>query len=168
MTQIQLNDTGSRRKIKHNLKIDMTPMVDLGFLLITFFIFTSTMSESKGLNLYMPKDGPLSNQAASKAMTLFLKSNDRVEYYFGKWQDAFVGSNIKTTNYHQQYGLGKVIREKQRLLGSSKDELLVLIKPTKESTYNNLIDALDEMSNNGIKKYAILDLSPDEKAFLQQ
>ena len=73
MAQIQLNQTGSKTKPTHNLKIDMTPMVDLGFLLITFFIFTSAISESKGLNLYMPKDGPNTNQPASKALTLFFK-----------------------------------------------------------------------------------------------
>lgn len=168
MAQIQLNQTGSKTKFTHSLKIDMTPMVDLGFLLITFFIFTSAISESKGLNLYMPKDGPNTNQPASKALTLFLKSNDQIEYYSGRWQDAVDGSKMSTTDYHQQYGIGKIIREKQRLLGSLKDELMILIKPTKESTYNNLIDVLDEMTINGIKKYAILDLSAEEKAFFKQ
>ena len=75
---------------------------------------------------------------------------------------------MSTTDYHQQYGIGKIIREKQRLLGSLKDELMILIKPTKESTYNNLIDALDEMTINGVKKYAILDLSAEEKASFKQ
>ncbi len=70
--------------------------------------------------------------------------------------------------YDLQNGLGKIIREKQKALGIAKDELMLMIKPTDASTYNNIINLLDEVQINAIKKYAILKLSPEEKAFLEQ
>ncbi len=168
MTQIQSTDGSAKKYKKHNLKIDMTPMVDLGFLLITFFIFTASMSESKGMNLYMPVDGPVNNQPESKALTVLLKGSDSIYYYSGKWQDAISGKNLRITNYDVHNGLGKIIREKQKALGIAKDELMLMIKPTDASTYNNIINLLDEVQINAIKKYAILELSPEEKAFLEQ
>src|SRR6202000_3205928 len=75
---------GVKKGKKLSTRVDLTPMVDLGFLLITFFIFTTTMSRPKALNLHEPKDGPPTEYAASHVITLILGKNDKVFYYEGE------------------------------------------------------------------------------------
>jgi hypothetical protein len=66
-------------------------------------------------------------------------------------------------------GIGRIIREKQKQMdaaGQDRSTLVVLIKPGAEACYNNIVNALDEMMINGVKKYAIVDPTPDERLFL--
>ena len=72
---------GVRRMIKHNLKIDMTPMVDLGFLLISFFVITTELSRPQAMNFYMPHEGPPSDAAESKTITFLTGANNKLFYY---------------------------------------------------------------------------------------
>src|SRR3954465_6674792 len=78
---------GVKKPKKLSTRVDMTPMVDLGFLLITFFIFTSTMSTPTTLGLNMPKDekDPQKQNEAkeSGSLTILLGKNDNVYYYEG-------------------------------------------------------------------------------------
>ena len=79
---------GVRRQRKHHLRIDMTPMVDLGFLLISFFIITTTMQEPHAMKVYMPHDGPSTPTKTSTTITILTGSNDRLYYYYGEEKDA--------------------------------------------------------------------------------
>jgi len=158
-----------RRSIRKSLRIDMTPMVDLGFLLITFFIFTSSMAEPYATKLYMPADGASAStkQGESGALTVLLGEDNRIYYYEGQWEMATQHKAVLTTNYNLQEGLGKIIRQKQQRLGKDKEELMLLIKPLEESTYANVINVLDEIQINGVKRYAITEPTPEERAFVK-
>ena len=164
---ISADDFPGNKKRNQKLKIDMTPMVDLGFLLITFFIFTTSMGEPMATNLFMPKDGPVSNLSDSTAMTVLLAGQNKIYYYNGKWNNSFNSQQVMLTTYNLSSGLGQVIRDKQNRMGSMKNEMMLLIKPSDESTYNNLINTLDETMINGVKKYLLVNLSPEEKSFLK-
>lgn len=145
MARLQVQPLSTPKKnstLRTSLRIDMTPMVDLGFLLITFFIFTTTMAENKATRLIMPKDGPVTPVPNSTVLTALLASDNRIFVYEGMWKDALAEESIKQTDYHLQEGLGKWIRTKQQTLGSKKPDLLMLIKPGKESTYGNLTATL--------------------------
>ncbi|HYH15903.1 MAG TPA: biopolymer transporter ExbD [Flavisolibacter sp.] len=161
------NTSKKRRSIRKSLRIDMTPMVDLGFLLITFFIFTSSMAEPYVTKLYMPADGMPNKQPQSSALTVLLAKDNRIYFYEGQWEAAMQNKMILTTTYDLQKGLGKIIRQKQQRLGKSKEELMLLIKPLEESTYANIVNILDEVQINGVKRYAIAEATPDEKAFVK-
>ena len=170
--QIQLAETKkTNRKVHPVLRIDMTPMVDLGFLLITFFIFTTTMAEKKSTDLIIPKDGPPIFVKESHTLTALL-TNDKVFVYEGKFEDALHQNKIIVTNYNEYSGIGKLIRQKQQLLQQTdkegKDALTFLIKPTSQSSYKNFMDALDEVTINGVEKYAVVNVSEEEKIFLNQ
>jgi len=146
---------GVKKGKKLSTRVDLTPMVDLGFLLITFFIFTTTMSQPTAMRLNLPKDTEKPEDQnkvkASGALTLLLAKDDKVFYYEGEL--APDGSNFKSANF-------KEIR--QEIINKKKStdpkDFMVIIKPNKESTYKNAVDALDEMTINDVKRYAMVDI----------
>lgn len=159
--------TGAHKK-HHSLKIDMTPMVDLGFLLITFFIFTNSMTESKAMKLFMPTDGIAQYLAQSSAITVLLGKNNEIYYYEGKWNEAIDQKRIIQTNYDVQNGLGKLLRNNLKRSTANQISSMLLIKPGADATYDNIVNVLDEVVINGLAKYAIVELTNEERNFLKQ
>src|SRR4029079_13726717 len=106
---------GVRRAKRLSLKIDMTPMVDLGFLLITFFVVTAQLTDPLAVKLNMPHDGPSTPTPESGTLTVLI-GGDKIFYYHGKWDDAFKNHQILPTSLDLKTGIGKVIREKQQWL----------------------------------------------------
>lgn len=159
---------GVARMKKHSLKTDMTPMVDLGFLLISFFVFTTELSKPLVTDLVMPKEGEPATLGKSNALTILLGKDNAVFYYHGEW-DA---SKVTASSFSVQTGLGQIIREKQKNLdsylvnGEGRAGLMLLIKPGPDATYKNVIDALDETLINQVKKYAIIKPDSEEANYL--
>ncbi len=158
---------GVKKAKKLSTRVDMTPMVDLGFLLITFFIFTTTMSTPTTLDLYMPKDTEkpedLNKAKASGALTIMLGKNDHVYYYEGQLAVSEAENNFKTTNFK---GIRDIIINKKR--NTPVDDLVIIIKPNEESTYKNTVDILDEMTINQIKRFALVDILPIENELIKK
>ncbi|MDZ4844738.1 MAG: biopolymer transporter ExbD [Chitinophagales bacterium] len=182
---------GKSRSKKMSTKIDFTPMVDLGFLLITFFMLTTTLSKPKTMEINMPEKDNITDSTkvkASTALTLILSENDKMYYYFG------IGENgqppeVKTTNFSSK-GIRKILLERNEpqikkinalraklnarqitveefkkeagIVKSDKNALMVLIKSDDKAKYKNLIDILDEMQITSVGKYAIVDITPPE------
>jgi len=158
------------RNKKKQLNIDMTPMVDLGFLLISFFIFTTTMSTPMTLDLFMTSDKPDPHPPKlidDLALTMLLEKDNRIFYYHGRFDDASNKNEVFETSYASSEGIGKVIREKQNTLGAGRKGLMLLIKPATNASYKNLIDALDEVMINDVRKYAVLEPDLQENMFLK-
>lgn len=164
---------GVRRSKKHSTRVDLTPMVDLGFLLITFFIFTTSMSTPKSMKLIMPKDSPDSTTVGlSTALTVIPLKDNKVFYYHGELSEALKTNTYGITNYSLTDGLGQVVRNKQAALdkmspGKRKD-LMLMIKPTPESNYQHLVNVLDEVLINEVKHYAVMDVTDFEKEVITQ
>jgi biopolymer transport protein ExbD len=78
---------GKRRAKKHSTHIDMTPMVDLFCLLLTFFMLTTAFSRPKMMEIALPEPPPPDQKipeiSKDRALTIILDENDRVFYYFG-------------------------------------------------------------------------------------
>ena len=167
---------GFARQKKTRLRIDMTPMVDLGFLLITFFIFTTSMGDNKAMDLCMPDTTPVdppNNLADGLALTLLIGKNNTVYYYNGRFEEAVLRNAIRKTNYSVYSGIGDVIRKKQKAVAVSgiydegRDGIMLLMKPLPAASYRNIVDALDEVLINDMKKYAIVEPSPEETAWME-
>lgn len=158
---------GVHRSKKHSTRVDLTPMVDLGFLLITFFIFTTSMTEPKATRLNMPVDGPYTKSSESGSLTAILLEKNKVFYYHGSLNKAIKNNAWATSSFDFANGIGQVIRQKQAALDRNKtngrNDLVFMIKPLDESAYGNVVDALDEVQINGVDRYAIMDIDPVEK-----
>ncbi len=147
---------GVKKGKKQSTRVDLTPMVDLGFLLITFFIFTTTMAQPTSMNLSMPKDTDKPDENTkvkeSGSLTLMLGKGNVIYYYFGN--DP---ATMQTTGYKD---VRKVILDKKK--STPADDLFIIIKPDKDATYKNAVDIIDEMSINDVTRYAMVDPTADE------
>ncbi|HZW65267.1 MAG TPA: biopolymer transporter ExbD, partial [Hanamia sp.] len=153
---------GVKKSKKKSTRVDLTPMVDLGFLLITFFIFTTTVSQPTSMNLNMPKDTKDPNLDTkvkeSGSLTLLLGKQNVIYYYYGN--DP---ATMQTTGYKN---VRDIILKKK--LSTPANDLFIIIKPDKDATYKNAVDILDEMDINDIPRYAMVDPTPDEYSKIQQ
>ncbi|RYZ47379.1 MAG: biopolymer transporter ExbD [Sphingobacteriales bacterium] len=154
---------GVKKSKKLSTRVDLTPMVDLGFLLITFFIFTTTMSQPTAMKLFLPKDTEKEEEQnkvkESGALSLLLGNKDVVYYYEGTLLPD--GSNFKSTNYKD---VRTVIIDKKK--STNPEDFVVVIKPGPDATYKNTVDILDEMTINEVKRYAMVDLFPIERQMM--
>lgn len=168
MADMDVSDKGGHKKgpgvkksKKKNARVDLTAMVDLGFLLITFFIFTTTMAQPTAMDLLMPKDTPDKEKQqkikASGALTLMLGKQDVIYYYEG--EDP---SKLMPTSYKDVRDI--IIKKKKT---TNPDDFMVVIKPTEDATYKNTVDILDEMTINVVERYALVDIRPDELNFVK-
>jgi len=151
---------GKVRAKKQSTKVDMTPMVDLAFLLLTFFILTSTFNKPKTMEITMPdkvqdeKEQTKINE--NDILNLVLAENDKIYYWTGLTPPAEI------TNYSPD-GVRKLLRDRIK----ENPKMMVLIKPKDESRYNNMVDILDEMDITQMKRFAIVDFTPDDKTIIE-
>jgi biopolymer transport protein ExbD len=152
---VQKKVHGVRRSKKLSTRVDLTPMVDLGFLLITFFIFTTSLSRPTALTMKLPKDVPdniRQKQPVSGVLTLLIAGHDKVFYYE---RDDFTTMQASTFA-----GIRSVILSKKARTKPS--DFMVIVKPTPEASYKNTIQIFDEMNINAVKRYALVDIDPGE------
>jgi biopolymer transport protein ExbD len=161
---------GKKRAKKMSTKIDMTPMVDLAFLLLTFFMLTTTFAKPNVMQLTMPvkktDDVEDTKIKASQAMTILLGKDNKAYYYFGlnTPNDKTVPKpELKVTNYSAD-GIRKVLLERQR----QSPEPIILIKPTEDAKYKNMVDILDEMNITNQKKYALVKVFKDDLDLIKE
>jgi len=152
---------GVRKGKKLSTRVDLTPMVDLGFLLITFFIFTTTMTTPTALHLNLPKDVPVDQRLLAKesqVITLLLGKKDKIYYYEGSDPTKMQESDFK--------GIRTVLLDKKRRTDSTFFQ--VILKPSKDASYKNAVSILDEMKIDAIHHYALVDIDPSEYTLLRQ
>jgi len=158
---------GVKKGKKLSTRVDLTPMVDLGFLLITFFVFTTTMSQATAMNMNEPKDDSTQQLKVknSGAMTILLGKGNQVYYYYGQLEADKVSQQFKSTTFKE---IRKLILDKKN--ATPIDDLMYIIKSDKNSTFKNAIDILDEMTISAVPPghYAEVDMIPLEQMLIRQ
>jgi biopolymer transport protein ExbD len=167
LTASTANTTGKYRRKQLSTRIDLTAMVDLAFLLITFFILTTTLSKSKMFSVAMPDNEGRSEPISEKrTMTICLGKNDQVVSFLGMTEKPL--TEPKISNYDKD-GIRKAIIDlKDQVKKSTGKDVFLLIKPAEHSNYQNLVNTLDELHIAGATGYAIVDITPKEIALLKQ
>ncbi|MBK7309034.1 MAG: biopolymer transporter ExbD [Chitinophagaceae bacterium] len=158
---------GVKKGKKLSTRVDLTPMVDLGFLLLTFFVFTTTMSQSTAMNMNEPKDDPNQQMKVknSGAMTILLGKGNQVYYYYGQLMPETISQDFKSTNFK---GIRELILEKKK--STPIDDLMYIIKSDEKSTFKNAIDILDEMTISAVPPghYAEVEMVDVEKMLIRE
>lgn len=168
---------GKVRSKKQNSKVDLTAMVDLAFLLITFFMLTTTLSKPQSMSLGLPdkEEDPKKNKDVkvdeNRTMTILIGDNDKLVRYVGLLATPVAGGTPKDFVYGKDGIRKELIDRKKKVLeytGNKDKGIIVIIKPSKKSNYRNLIDILDEMAIVDVPTYAIVnDFSPEETKLLE-
>lgn len=193
MAEMQVKDEKGKKgkQKKHSTRVDLTPMVDLGFLLITFFMLTTSMLKPQTMEIGVPAKDKVQEEdqnkvKASQAITVLLDKENKLYYYFGTEENG-VDPELVESDYSSE-GIRKVLiqrnievmrqveelkQEKAKTkmaeeeyskkladLRAAKTAPTVMIKAADESTYENLVDVLDEMQICNIGRYAIVPITP--------
>ncbi len=182
MAQLNTDDGGGKkgggkvRSKKQNSTVDLTAMVDLAFLLITFFMLTTSLSKPQSMPLGLPaKDDPNEpippvKTDQRRTVTVILGKNNAIKWYHGLLEAPEANGKPQNTSYGKD-GIRKILLERvqsvPQVTGDLKKGLIVIIKPTSKSNYRNLVDILDEMVISKVDTYAIVnDFSPEEKTLI--
>lgn len=195
MAEVNTGDHGEGKKgqpKKQTLRVDFTPMVDMNMLLITFFMFATSLAKPQAMEIAMPvKEDVLKDEKSKvkddKAITILLGKENKIYYYFGKPADVMVdASKFLEATYggmddpqslrnmlakRNRFAMDKIAalkdqkdrkkikddqyKEEVKKIKNAKDGQVVIIKPTDDCTYVNLINALDELAICSIGTYAI-------------
>ncbi|KQR72014.1 biopolymer transporter ExbD [Pedobacter sp. Leaf176] len=163
------NSNAAKGRTKRTVpKVDLTAMVDLMFLLTTFFMLTTTLSELKAADVTKPMPSDARDPyPASRTMTVMLGKQGQVAYYMGETEKAKMNT-CKLSDIENQIVENKLQVAKQNNDDPSKF-LIVIVKPTKTATYKDLIDMIDEMKIADVKSYALDDdnISKNEETFMK-
>eukprot|EP01133_Synstelium_polycarpum_P004682 gene4682-5468_t len=149
--------------------VDLTAMVDLAFLLITFFMLTTSLSKFNQMEVAKPVESPVpAAYPASRTMTLLLGKNDQIVWYMGEASKAV----LRTANFKT---IRKLLMQQQKAVLTFHHQdpgkyMIVILKPATGSKYENLVNVLDEMNISGIRSYAIEDTQffKEETDYLQK
>ena len=160
---------GKVRSKKVSTKVDLTAMVDLAFLLITFFMLTTTLNKPIAMDIAKPdkdeKNDSRLELRASQTMTILLGKNDKVAWYMGE-------AGKSAPEIQSFSGIRKsILDNKQKVQAASGKSIVMVIKPTSGASYKNFVDIMDELLITGIKTAPAIDdenITDAEKAFMKQ
>jgi biopolymer transport protein ExbD len=164
---------GKVRTKKMSTRVDLTAMVDLAFLLITFFMLTTTLAKPQAMDIAMPDKDKDEQQeltiADTRTINILLGSGNKLEWYMGSVDKQLTPPEIQGFGKN---GIRKALIEKSKEVvgrtGDPKKGLIVLIKPSEKSNYRNLVDILDEMKITNIQQYGISEISAPEIELLKR
>lgn len=162
MAEINSSASGSQgsgkvRRLRASTRIDMTPMVDLAFLLLTFFMLTTELNKQYVMPLVVPAqpdspvDVPVIN--GQRVLSVILGPHDKVHWYMGE-RGAPTVTNMR--------GIRKVLLEKRAHI----KDLYVMIKPSDKSRYQNMVDILDEMAITAVNRFSLVKITDYDKTVL--
>lgn len=162
--------SGSRRTMSPRL--DLTPMVDLGFILITFFMYTTTMAKPRVIDMNMPSKEPTPTPTVypeESTVTLIPVKDRRVYYYFGTLQAK--EQMKETTMAHVRDVLTEKKRQAAALpaaYSTDAHKLHVLMKPANSCKYEDVVQLFDEMEIVAVPYYTLADLAEQEREWIDE
>ncbi len=145
----------SRPKRRVGIRIDMTPMVDVAFLLLIFFMVTTVFRTPQALEINLPPDEKVQIQVAeSKVLTVRVLPDERAYWRRGGKDVPWARTTVGT--------LAAVFKSFR-----GNKELVVVIKIDREAKFNNMVNIIDELDLASLTRFSLGTLTPEEKQEVQ-
>ncbi|MBV8328171.1 biopolymer transporter ExbD [Chryseobacterium sp.] len=165
MAEVIAQEKQGGKQKKKLIRIDMTPMVDLGFLLITFFMFTTNFTKPNVMDLGLPAKDPNPNPSSTpfigdKNQVTFILGKDNRVFYHQSNANELNTANLKETDF-SGIKISKIIAEAYKNV-PKPENFTVIIKPTDEANYKNFVDMLDNLAIAKKERYGVADIKPWE------
>jgi biopolymer transport protein ExbD len=147
-----------KKKKKHKrmrrlgVRLDMTPMVDVAFLLLTFFMLTTTMNRPQTMEINLPPEKTTVEVAQSNLLTLFVKEDGSIWWNVGTEAPAKV-----------EY---KNLRTMMEQKSQQNPKLITLIKVDRKGKYHMMVDVMDELNLANITRFSLAPMQDADKAVL--
>lgn len=135
------------------IRIDMTPLVDVAFLLLTFFMLTTSMTRPQTMEINLPPDQEVKVEIAeSNLLTLLIDEGGKMYWSIG----------IKAPQRLEQANLRKFLRE--QIAGNPK--LVTLVKVDRKGKYKMMVDIMDELNLANITRFSLAPMLDKDKALI--
>ncbi|MCU7618321.1 biopolymer transporter ExbD [Chryseobacterium sp. PBS4-4] len=163
MAEVIVQEKKGGKQKKTPLRVDMTPMVDLGFLLITFFMFTTNFTKPNVMDLGLPakSDIPTKNVVDDKNQVTFILGKDNRVFYHQSNAKELTENNLKETDF-SGVKISNIISEAYKK-APIPENFTIIVKPTDDANYKNFVDVLDNIAISKKERYGITDIKPWEK-----
>lgn len=164
MAEIIVSEGGrrSKRRPLPQVHMDMTPLVDLGFLLLTFFILTTHLLDQRVMDLKMPLPGPA--MKVNNTLTILLDGKGRAFGYQGAFDPA-----ATTLQSLGGKALRNTLQAFRTMSTQAKLPPVCIVKANDNVRYGQVVDAVDELHYAGIERFSVQDsLFQEELALLSE
>ena len=150
---------GGRHKKKRKSKrlgihMDMTPMVDVAFLLLTFFMLATVFARPQAMEINLPESDEPVKIAESNVLTLRGAQDGKIYWNIGETPAAAI----------EYADLNALLTERNR----ANPELITLIKVDRSGTYTNVVDMLDEIKLANVSRFSISPFTPADSLLVLQ
>jgi len=143
-----------RPKSRIAIRIDMTPMVDVAFLLLIFFMVTTVFRRPLAMEVNMPEPGAKVEVPESNVMTIYILEDGSMFYDVGK-------RGLVSLEWEQ-------LRETLVLEADYNPELIVLIKVDRDARYIKMVDMLDTLDEARMQRFSIIPMTEVDKALIEE
>ncbi len=174
----ELNDDGGGskkggkvRSKKAGGRVDLTAMVDLAFLLITFFMLTTSLNKPNAMDVTVPaknEDDPEDRQeiADDRSITILMGDQNKIVWYAGLFDNPIEGP--ETIDYGAEGIREVLLRKLQEVKRNTGKDLIVVIRPSDDATHLNLVDILDEMKISDVQMFSLGTITEAENEYLRE
>ena len=154
VAEVKKAGKGKKRKKARRLgiRIDMTPLVDVAFLLLTFFMYTTSMSRPQTMEINLPPQNVSVDVAMSNLLTLRVKDDGTIFWNMGVDKPEKIDF--------------KGLRPFLRLRVTQNPKLITLLKIDRKGKYHMMVDIMDELNLADITRFSITPMQDGDKQIL--
>jgi biopolymer transport protein ExbD len=145
---------GRPKKKRPGIRIDMTPMVDVAFLLLIFFMVTTVFRRPLAMEINMPEPEAKVEVPESNVMTIYIDSDEAMFYKIGK-------SELDPVTWPE---LDPLFRAN----AAANPNLIILVKISRQARYEPMVDMMDTLEDADMQRFSLIPMDPEDAAMLEE